>query len=76
MSSCHSVLRFQLLLSLGNVVDYVLGSRFDCLIRILRSLGLCLGLEVALVLVVGLPSLLEWQVWAWMRILMALQELW
>jgi len=53
MSSCYSVLGFQFLLSLGNVLDYVLGSRLDCLIRILRSLRLGLGLEMGLFLVGG-----------------------
>ena len=73
---CLDVLGFRFLLSLGDFVDLVLGSRLHYLIRILRSLHLGLGLEVALVLVVGLPSLLEQEAWAWMRILMALQELW
>ena len=53
---CLGVLGFRFLLSLGNFVDCVLGSRLHYLIRILRSLGLGLGLEVALVLVVGRPS--------------------
>ena len=72
---CFGVLGFRFLLSLEDFVDSVLGSRLRYLFRILRSLGLGLGLKVALVLVVGLPSLLEGQVWAWMRIVMALQEL-
>ena len=40
-------------------VDSGLGSRLRYLIRILRSLDIGLGLELAPVLVVGLPSLLE-----------------
>ena len=56
-------------------MDSVLGSRLHNLICILRSLGLGFGLEVALVLMVGLSSLLEDQVWAGMRILIVLQEL-
>jgi len=73
---CLGVLGFRFLLSLADLVDSVLGSRLRYLIRILRSLRLVFGLEVALVLVVVLPSLLERQGWAWMMILMALQELW
>jgi len=73
---CLSVPGFRFRLSLGNFVDSGLGSRLHYLICILRSFRLGLGLEVGLVLVVGLPSSLERQVWAWMRILMALQELW
>jgi len=56
---CLGVLGFAFLLSLGDFVDYVLGSRLHYLICILRSLRLGLGLEVVLVLVVGLPSVLE-----------------
>jgi len=73
---CLGALGFHFLLSLEDFVDSVLGSHLRYLIRILRSLRLGLGLEVALVLVVGLPALLERQGWAWMRILLALQELW
>jgi len=73
---CLGVLGFRFLLSLRDFVDSVLGSRLRYSIRILRSLRLGLGLEVALVLVVGLPSLLERQGWVWMRILMALEKLW
>ena len=69
------VLGFRFLLSLGDFVDSVLGSRLHYFIRILRSLRPGLGQEVVLVLVVGLPSLLERQGWAWMRILIVLQEL-
>ena len=71
---CLGVLGFRFLLSLGDFVDSVLGSRFRYWIRILRSLHLGLGLGMAPVLVVGLPSLLERQGWAWMRILIALEE--
>ena len=56
--------------------EFVLGSGLHYLTRIVSSLRPGLGLGVALVLVVGLPSLLERQVWAWRGILMALQELW
>jgi len=70
------ILGFRFLLCLGDFVDSGLGSRLCYLIHILRSLGLGLGLEVALVLVVELPSLLERQGWAWMRSLTALNELW
>jgi len=56
------VLGFRFLLSLENFVDSVPGSRLHYLIGILGSLRLGLGQEVALVLVVVLPSLLERQV--------------
>ena len=56
---CLGVLGFRFLLSLADFVDSVLGSHLRYLIRILRSLRLGLELEVVLVLVVGLPSLLE-----------------
>jgi len=58
---CLGVLGFHLLLSLGDFVNSVLGSRLHYLIRILRSLGLGLGLEVGLDLDVGLPSQLARQ---------------
>jgi len=66
---CLGVLGFYLLLSLGELVSSLLSSRLRYLIGILRSLHPGLGLEVALVLVVGLPSFLEGQVWPWMSIL-------
>jgi len=69
-------MEFRFLLSLGDFVDSVLSSRLRYLIRNLRSLHLGFGLEVELVLVVGLPSLLERQGWVWTIILMALQEVW
>jgi len=53
------VLGFHFLLILGDFVDSVLASCLHYLICILRSLHLGLGLQVALVLVAGLPSCLE-----------------
>jgi len=73
---CLGILGFLFLLSLGDFVDSALGSHLCYLIRILRSLHLGFGLEVALVLVVGMPSLTERQGWVWTMILMARQEVW
>ena len=70
------VLEFPFLLSLGDLVDSVPGSHLSYLIRILKNLHLGLGLKMALVLVVVLPSLLQREIWAWMRVLIALQERW
>jgi len=73
---CLGVLGFRFLLSPEDFVNSVMNSRLRYLICILTSICLGLGLEMVLVMVVGLPSLLGRQVWAWMGILMALQELW
>ena len=73
---CPGVLRFRFVLSVGDFVDSVMGFPLHYLIHIIRNLGLGLGLEVGLALVVGLPSLLERLGWGWMRLLMALQDLW
>jgi len=73
---CLNILGFRFPLSLEDFVDSVLGSHLRYLIHILRSLRLGFGLEVAQVLVVGPPFLLEQQGWAWTMILIALQELW
>lgn len=72
---CLGVLGFRILLCLVDCVDSVQVSRLRYLIRILSSLGLSLGLDGALLLVVGLPFLLERQVFASIRIRMALHEL-
>ena len=56
---CLGVRSFRFLLSPGDFVDSVLCSRLRYLIRILSSLHLGPGLAVALVLLVGLSSLLE-----------------
>ena len=56
---CLGVLGFRFFLNVGDFVDSAMGSRLRYLIRIIRSLHLGLGLEVGLVLVAGLPSLLE-----------------
>ena len=58
------VLWFHFLLSLRDVVGCVMDSDLPCLIRILRCLGLGFEVEVALVLVVGVPSSLEEKAWA------------
>jgi len=59
---CLDVVGLRILLSLEDFVDSVQGPRLRYLIRILKSLHLGLGLEVALVLVVGLPCLLKREV--------------
>jgi len=61
---CLGVLGFRFLLSLGDLLDSVLGCRLCHSIRILTSFRLGFGLDVALVLVAGLPSSLERQGWA------------
>ena len=73
---CLDVLVFGFLLSLDHSVHSVLSAHLHYLIRIMRSLDLGFRLEVAEGLFVGLPSLLKWQAWAWMRVLTAVQELW
>ena len=57
---CLGVLGYHFHLNLGDFVDSLMCTCPRYLIRSMRSLHLGLGLEVTLVLVVGLPSLLEW----------------
>ena len=56
---CLGVLGFHFLLNLGHFIDSIIGTYLRYLIRIVRSLHPGLGLEVTLVLVVGLPFVLE-----------------